>query len=180
MYFQNLHLPEIQKQIQHLCQGKSGVYKITNRDNQKSYVGRAITKQKNGNRLYNRFRNHFFHQDKQYPLKHAIKKYGICGFSWEILEFTEISDTRMRETWWIQKLQSQYNILETAENSLGYIQTQQTREKMKAGYSQARRLAIGQLNKGLPVSPEVRQKMSQAAGNRTPQQKQRHQEICRA
>lgn len=78
-----------------------------------------------GNRLYIRFRNHFFnhHKDRsslRYPLKRAIRKYGVSNFSWEILEFTEILNTRTRETWYIQNLLPEYNILEYASSSLGY------------------------------------------------------------
>jgi len=148
MYFQNLHNPEIQKKIKQLSQGKSGVYKIINLANQKSYIGSAITKKATANRLYIGFRNHFFNHHKELPLKRAIKKHGAYGFSWEILEFTEISNTRIRETWYIQKLLSEYNILQSAESSLGYCHTAETREKMKAIYSDSRRQVIGVLNKG--------------------------------
>nr|USG56577.1 orf139 [Chlorella vulgaris] len=48
---------------------------------------------------------------------------------------------------------------------------------MKAGYSESRRQAVGLLNKGKKLSPEVRKKLSQAAFNRTAQQKQQHQKI---
>nr|UNZ99593.1 Nad9 [Chlorella vulgaris] len=177
MYFQDLNNPEIIKKTKQLSQGKSGVYKITNLQNSKSYVGSAITKKATSNRLYARFRNHFFHHHKDFLLKRAIKKYGINSFSWEILEWTEIPSTRSRETWFIQNLLPEYNILLSAENSFGYSHTLETREKMKAGYSESRRQAVGLLNKGKKLSPEVRKKLSQAAFNRTAQQKQQHQKI---
>lgn len=179
MYFQDLNNPEIQKKIKQLSQGKSGVYKITNLQNKKSYIGSAITKKAASNRLYIRFRNHFFNHHKDFPLKRAIKKYGVSIFSWEILEFTKISSTRSRETWYIQNLLPEYNILLSAENSFGYLHRPETREKMKAGYSESRRKAIGLLNKGKKLSPEVRDKLSQATLNRVAQQKQEHQKITK-
>jgi len=178
MFFQNLHLPETQTEIKKLCQGKSGVYKITNLVSQKKYIGSAITKKNTGNRLYIRFRNHFFNRHKELPLKRAIKKYGVDSFSWEILEFTEISNTRSRETWYIENLLPEYNILKSGENSLGYIHTESTKTLMKKVYTDSRRESIGSLNRGKSFSVEFRKKLSQAALNTSIEVKQRRKEIC--
>jgi group I intron endonuclease len=178
MFFINLQDPHVQSEIKKLCLGKSGVYRITNLQNNNQYVGSAITKKPSLNRLYIRFRNHFFNHHKPFPITRAIKKYGVSSFSWEVLEFTENSTTRTRETHWIQTLKPSYNILESGETSLGYSHTLETRQKMKKGYSQARRDWIGNLHKGKKVSPEIREKIARAALNRTPEQKQRHQQAC--
>lgn len=178
MFFQNLHILSVQNEIKQLCLGKSGVYRITNMKNEKSYIGSAITKKPTSNRLYFRFRNHFFHAHKELPLKRAIKKYGIQNFSWQILEFTEIYSTRSRETTFIQTLKPEYNILESAESSLGYLHTPETRQKMKTGYSDTRRQRIGDLNRGQKLAADVCKKLSQAALNRTVEQRQKHQQAC--
>lgn len=117
--FLNLQDSTVQNKIKSLCQGKSGVYLITNLKNKKRFIGSAITKKPTCNRLYFRFRNHFFNHHKDFPLKRAIKKYGVDNFSWKILEFTTISSTRTRETYFIQKLLPEYNILQSVESSLG-------------------------------------------------------------
>jgi group I intron endonuclease len=143
MFFQNLHLSLVQNEIKQLCQGKSGVYRITNLKNKKSYIGSAITKKPTCNRLYFRFRNHFFNHHKELPLKRAIKKYGIKNFSWEILQFTELTNTRRTETNYIQTLKPEYNILQSAESSLGYIHTPLTRQKIKTEYTHSRRERLG-------------------------------------
>lgn len=178
MNFVNLQNPNVLLDIKKLCYGKSGVYLITNLKNNKQYVGSAITKKPSLNRLYIRFRNHFFNTHKLTPIRRAIEKYSVANFSWEILEFTESENTRARETFYIQTLKPEYNILEFAETSEGYKHTAETREKMKANYTQERRDQIGNLNKGKPLSTIIRENLSQKAKNRTVVQKQNHQKSC--
>lgn len=146
MYFINLQETTVQQEIKKLCRGKSGVYQITNTLNKKKYIGSAITKTSSGNRLYLRFRNHFFNQQKEFLSRAAIKKYGVNSFSWEILEFTPIFATRDRESAYIKQLLPEYNVLQIAGSSLGFQHTAETKEKMRKGYSKARRKAIGMLH----------------------------------
>lgn len=185
MRFVHLQDPNVQQQIKSLCYGKSGVYLITNLKNNNQYVGSAITKKPSLNRLYIRFRNHFFNTHKNFPIRRAIKKYGVINFSWEILEFTEIENTRARETFYLKTLKPEYNILDSAESSLGYHHTPATRKKMKSHYGQKRRDRIGDFNRGktlslpqLKIGDEIREKLSQKAKNRNLQQKMRHQQSC--
>lgn len=178
MFFQNLQNPDVQQQIKTLCLGKSGVYKITNLKNHKIYVGSAITKTPKGNRLYIRFRNHFFNHHKQFPIKKAILKDRVSNFSWEILEWTPPSSTRIRESNYIQTLQPEYNILESAESSSGHRHTPETREKMKIFYSEERRHKIGALNGVKKGAPEILEKISQAARNKTAEKERVHKKAC--
>ncbi len=173
MIFTNLHLPETQKQIKLVCAGKSGVYLITNLRNNNRYIGCAISKKITLNRLYMRFRNHFFHLHKPFPITRVVKKYGVHAFSWQILEFTEISTTRTRETFYIQSLRPEYNVSGFLESSRGFSPARHTRERMVSRYSEERRLRIGGLNPNCPLSPEVRENLSRAAQNRTAEQKTR-------
>lgn len=178
MYYIHLQNFDVQNKIKNLCRGKSGVYKITNLINKKIYVGSAISKKYTQNRLYIRFRNHFFNTHKPFPVTRAVQKYGVQHFSWEILEFTEISSTRERETYYIQTLLPEYNILQQADSSIGYQHTNETLLKMKTRYSESRRLRIGNFNKNKQLDFETRQKISKAALKRTPEQKKTHQQIC--
>lgn len=178
MIFTNLENSLIQKEIKKFCHGKSGVYKITNLKNKKFYIGSAMTAKSSVNRLYIRFRNHFFNYHKLFPITNAIIKYGVYNFSWEIIEFTELENTRSRETYYIQLLKPEYNILQSAESNLGYKHTPQTREKIKQNYSEKRRQTIGNLNKGKTLSIETRQKIALAVLNRSIDVKIKHQQAC--
>lgn len=178
MYFINLGENQVQQQIKALCKGKSGVYQITNRVNEKRYIGSAITKTGESNRLYYRFRNHFFNHHKEFPIKRAIKRYGVQQFSFKILEFTNILETRSRESWYIKEYLPEYNVLQIADSSLGYRHTSAIKEKIRANYRLSRRQAIGLLYKGKKRSPGEREKLRAIALARTPLQKERHKEIC--
>lgn len=175
MSFLNLDQPETQHAIKKLCLGHCGVYLITNLKNNRGYIGSAVTKKPSQNRLYIRFRNHFFNCHKLFPLSRAVKKYGVHNFSWEILEFTDLQMTRSRETFWIQTLKPEYNILDVAGTSLGFLHTEETRDKMKQNFSEARRLSIKNLNLGKQLSPKIREKLSQRAKTRSPEQEAKHQ-----
>jgi hypothetical protein len=61
-----------------------------------------------------------------------------------------------------------YNIAEIAGNTLGVKHTEETKLAMRANYSQARRDAIGALNRGKRLSPEVVERMQFAAISRSP------------
>lgn len=178
MYFINLQRAALQQQIKELCRGKSGIYQITNLFNKKKYIGSAVTKKEGGNRLYIRFRNHFFNQHKEFPCKRAIKKYGVHSFSWEILEFTDISETRDKESAYIKKLLPEYNVLQVADSSIGYQHTAETKEKMKAGFSACRRKVIGSFYKKKKRSLEERERAYKAALAKTPAQKKKDKDMC--
>lgn len=80
----------------------TGIYKITNLINGKSYIGQSINIQK-------RFNAHksiaFNPNDKNYdyPLYKAIRKYGIENFSFEILEVCDVSELNDKEIYYISK-----------------------------------------------------------------------------
>ena len=167
MLFINLEKACVQKEIRQRCQGKSGVYQITNLQNKKKYIASFSLKIPTGNRLYYRFPYHFVHASKDYPVKRAIQKYGISSFSWEILEWTPVEETTNRESWYIKKLLPEYNILQIAASSLGYKHTALTRKNMKQSYSMERRRTIGALYKGKTRTLESREKMSASARART-------------
>jgi group I intron endonuclease len=71
-----------------------------------------------------------------------------------------------RETFYISSLKPIYNILSIAGSSLGFKHTQDTKDKMKANYSQERKDQIGNLNKGKSLSNSAKDKLRQSANER--------------
>lgn len=83
-----------------------GIYKITNKINNKIYIGQS-------NDIQRRFKEH---QTKgstsQIPLDIAIKKYGKENFEFEILEECSLEELNDKETFWILK----FNAIENGYN----------------------------------------------------------------
>lgn len=70
------------------------------------------------------------------------------------------------EDFYLKTLLPNYNILTEAGSSFGYKHSETTRLNMKTNYSEERRLAIGNLNKGKTFSPSTIETMKQSAFNR--------------
>lgn len=86
----------------------SGIYKITNLINNKSYIGQSVD-------IKNRWRNHIRvfknKEDKKYnyPLYSAFRKYGIENFDFEILEEVAPDDLDKKEIYYIEKYNTFHN-----------------------------------------------------------------------
>jgi len=162
-------------------QGKSGVYIIINNITKDFYVGSAISKNEKSNRLYIKFRNHFLHSHKitNIHLHRAMLKYGNQHFSFHILEYTSINETRFIENKYIQSLKPTYNLLSFCPDSglVSYIHSDETKEKMKKAYSSLEGLKskekIDSLNRGKQLSKETKIIMSLAAKKRFESQESR-------
>lgn len=77
-----------------------GIYKITNKINNKAYIGQSIQiKERWGQHKRNSFnpRTHTY----EYPLSRAIRKYGLKNFTFEVLELVEKENLTTREQYWI-------------------------------------------------------------------------------
>lgn len=75
-----------------------GIYKITNKINNKCYIGQSRD-------IDRRWRAHRA-ASLDYPLYRAFKKYGINNFLFEVLEECPISDLNERELYWISQFDS--------------------------------------------------------------------------
>ena len=97
------------------CRGKSGVYIIVNSITKDFYIGSATSKTINHNRLYFRFRNHFFntHKSTNIHLRNAMIKYGIQNFTFNILIFDIPENIINLENYYIKELKPKYNILQS-------------------------------------------------------------------
>ena len=80
------------------------IYKITNKVNQKLYVGKTILS------IQERFAQHKRDSNKQNeeirPLYRAMQKYGVDNFNIELIEECDSSIMNERERYWIEYYQS--------------------------------------------------------------------------
>jgi group I intron endonuclease len=113
-------------------QGKPGIYKITNRVNNKIYIGCAsnIRTRVNGH-LYDLRKN----MHKNSYLQKSWNKYGESMFIFETHELCNIEDLHMREHFWVTTLDCLnksigYNLKPTDPNGCS-IHSKETREKLR-------------------------------------------------
>ena len=83
-----------------------GIYKITNKINNKCYIGQSVNINKRWNAHIHQFNNIDVYN---YPLYRAFRKYGIENFSFEIIETCSRDKLNEREKYWIQYYDSCYN-----------------------------------------------------------------------
>lgn len=85
-----------------------GIYKITNKINQKSYIGQSIDIEK-------RWKDHIKHGfnlndvKSEYPLYRSFRKYGLDNFQFEILEECRIDELDEKERLYILQYNTYYN-----------------------------------------------------------------------
>lgn len=145
---------------------KSGIYKITNTVNGKSYVGSSVN-------IWSRWCLHkrqllqgIHHSIK---LQRAWNMYGSESFSFSVVELVENKNQLLdREQFWLDSLdsvKSGYNINRNARNSLGTMHRPETKEKISQ-FFKGRKLSKEHIAKrtasqtGIKRTPETIEKMS--------------------
>jgi group I intron endonuclease len=106
---------------------KSGVYRWINKKNGKTYVGSSINLSV---RLYTYYSLASLAKSNR-PIDRALLKYGFSNFSLEILEFCDTDNLLKREQYYMDYLNPNYNIVETAGSTLGYRHTPESLAKMR-------------------------------------------------
>lgn len=95
----------------------TGIYKITNKVNGKSYIGQSTN-------IENRFKTHILtsknKNSKEYekPLYRAFRKYGLENFNFEILERVGVEEMTQREIFHISNSEDLYNLTPGGEGVL--------------------------------------------------------------
>ena len=105
--------------------GKSGVYYLLNNVNGHGYVGSSINL---ASRMKNYLNTSFLktRQNRNMPITKALLKYDNGNFSLWILEYVEIKDISIRETFYITKIIPYYNVFKSGYSSIGYKHTEET------------------------------------------------------
>ena len=166
--YENLSDSTVRTKVLEETRDLSGIYLILNKITLDYYIGSASTGKFNA-----RFSNHLFNFNGSKIVKSAVKKYEISSFAFLVLElFPEIVNKENNkklldlEDFYLKSLLPNYNILTEAGSSFGYKHSEITRLNMKANYSEERRMAIGNLNKGNKLSPRTVELIKQSAFNR--------------
>ena len=76
------------------------IYKITNKKNQKIYIGKTLLTPEA--RFKEHIKDHYKEEEGNRPLYRAMKKYGIENFFVETVEECEEKDINEREKYWIE------------------------------------------------------------------------------
>lgn len=109
---------------------KTGVYQIRNKINGKIYVGSASFS------IFDRWKRHLVSLKKgtnnQY-LQNSYLKYGSSCFEFSVLEECKPEECIVKEQFWIDTLNPEYNILKVAGSWKGHRHKQHSIEKMRIG-----------------------------------------------
>ena len=111
--------------------GKAGVYRWTNKENGKTYIGSSVNL---GRRLSEYFSIKFLQKeiDKNKSLIYrALLNYEYSKFKLEILEYCDSSEVINREQYYLDHFKGEYNILSTAGSRLGSRHSEATRAKIR-------------------------------------------------
>lgn len=167
-YYEDLSLQTIKNKIKENTNNLSGVYLILNKATLDYYIGSAST-----DKFYTRFCRHLINLTGSKIVKLAVRKYGLENFAFIVVElFPEKVNKENNkklldlEDFYLKSLLPNYNILTEAGNNFGYKHTEIDRIKMKANYSDERREAISNLNKGKTFSEATKAKMREKALSR--------------
>lgn len=148
---------------------KSGVYRLTNLVNQKTYIGSSVDLRKRFHVYYSTARL----STSNMAIYKALLKYGHSNFSLEILEYCEPDKAVSKEQEYINLLKPCYNLNPIAASSLGYKHSEEALAKLSANMTARMtgrtvsdetraNLSAGRFPTGRVLTPEERAKISAA------------------
>jgi group I intron endonuclease len=107
--------------------GKSGIYMLTNKLTSDIYIGQSTDISK---RFKNYFNLSYIKSKDSFIINKALIKYGYYNFSVTILEYCDKYDLLVREQYYFDKLNPQYNILKIAGSSRYFKHSEETKAKI--------------------------------------------------
>jgi group I intron endonuclease len=108
---------------------KAGIYRWTNLQNGKSYIGSSVDL---GRRLTSYYYFLYINAQKSSLICRTLLKYGYSKFRIEILEYCDKENLLQREQYYLDLLKPKYNILPTAGSNLGFKHSEETLAKFRA------------------------------------------------
>lgn len=105
----------------------SGIYQIQNIVNNKAYIGSTRNLNRRKADHFNKL-SHNKHSNKH--LQNAFNKYGQDAFVFEIIEYCDPDQLIIREQWYLDNWNPEYNIRIKAENNSGLTWSKITRQKI--------------------------------------------------
>lgn len=110
---------------------RSAVYMLYNNLNGHYYIGSTINI---ASRMKNYLNPGFLKSEKNnsMPISRALLKHDSVNFTLVIIEYVEIEDLTIRETFYITSLIPYYNVLKQGYSSLGYKHTEDTKELLSS------------------------------------------------
>ncbi|CAZ83565.1 unnamed protein product [Tuber melanosporum] len=108
---------------------KVGVYYLVNLINGHSYIGSSMNL---AGRMRNYLNNTFLKHKKNcnIPIVEALLKYGQDNFAVLIIEYVDVKELTIRETYFLRKLLPYYNVLKQGYSSIGYKHTEATKQML--------------------------------------------------
>lgn len=105
---------------------KTGVYCLFNKINGNIYIGSSINLQV---RLRNYLNTTFLKNKKNInmPITQALLKYGVDNFAVLIVEYVNVDNLTIQETYYITKFLAYYNVLKQGYSSIGFKHTEETK-----------------------------------------------------
>lgn len=123
---------EQEKLIKKESKGLSGIYRWTNLITGDSYIGGAINFTSRLNYYFNENSLGRTLRRSNSRIVRSLLKYGHSSFSFEILEYCEPMGVIKREQYYIDLLEPEYNICQTAGSMLGFRHTEESKAKTAA------------------------------------------------
>ena len=147
---------------------KTGIYKIINKVNNKFYIGSATN-------FYNRKSKHLqllrknLHTNTH--LQNSYNKYGEDNFKFKLIEECKKEELPVREQYYLDNLNYDYNICTVVEGRWGLTHTEEVKNKIsnsvkkyhkEKGHSEETKKKIAETLKGRKQSAETIEKRRQA------------------
>jgi len=118
---------DMRKDILKENKGKSGIYMLTNKLTNDIYIGQSVDISK---RFRNYFNLNYIKSKGSFIISRALIKYGYYNFSVTILEYCDKYDLIIREQYYFNKLNPQYNILKISGSSRDFKHSEETKTKI--------------------------------------------------